>query len=119
MYLSTHDVFKSHAVFLFYILKGEFEFDMVQHIYNITITKKNRWKCISRSPYEGHFIKICIFFYQNAWNKKTKMTKTIDFPNEPLLKASKSKKKFFSNKSELILFNYLKKREITLIFMVF
>ena len=47
------------------------------------------------------------------------MTKTIDFLNEPFLKASKTKKKKKSKKSELKLYNYLKKREITRIFIVF
>ena len=91
MYLSTHDVFKSHAVFLFYILKGEiWVWYGATHIQDYDYEKQ-----IGENLFQGHLMKVTssksvFFFYQNAWNKKTKMTKTIDFPNEPFLKASKT-----------------------------
>ena len=55
MYLSTHVVFKSHAVFLFYILKGNFEFDMVQHIY---LHDYDYEKKIGEKSFQGHLMKV-------------------------------------------------------------
>ena len=94
-------------MFLFYILKGEFWvwYDAT-HIQDYDYEKK-----IGEQLFQGHLMKVTssksVFFSIKTHEiKKTKMTKTIDFLNEPFLKASKTKKKCFSKKSELKLFNY-------------
>ena len=58
---------------------------------------------ICEKSFQGHImkVKICILAIKTHEIKKTKMTKTIDFPNEPFFKASKTKTFFFPKKSEL------------------
>ena len=54
MYSSTHVVFKSHAVLLFYILKGEFwVWYGAKHIQDYDYEKK-----IGEKSFQGHLMKV-------------------------------------------------------------